>query len=61
MDSLNELIKIIEGPEARKSSGRKQKRKWREIEALRDKQRLRKELKELDIFSDDISLEELDF
>ncbi|WP_105253802.1 DUF3545 family protein [Pseudoalteromonas sp. T1lg75] len=61
MDSLNELIKIIEGPETRKTSGRNKKRKWREIEALKDKQRLRKELQELDLFSDDIALEELDF
>ncbi|MBS3797487.1 MULTISPECIES: DUF3545 family protein [unclassified Pseudoalteromonas] len=61
MDSLNELIKILEGPEAKKTSGRNKKRKWREIEALKDKQRLRKELQELDLFSDDIALEELDF
>lgn len=62
MDSLNEIIKIIEGPsESKKSSGRGKKRKWREIEALKDKHRLRKELQDLDYFSDDISLEELDF
>ncbi|WP_462159263.1 DUF3545 family protein [Pseudoalteromonas sp. GB56] len=61
MDSLNELIKIIDGHEDRKTSGCNKKRKWREIEALKDKQRLRKELQELDLFSDDISLEELDF
>ncbi|MEJ2765446.1 DUF3545 family protein [Photobacterium sp. MCCC 1A19761] len=28
------------------------KRKWREIEALKDKQRLRKELAEIDMFRD---------
>jgi Protein of unknown function (DUF3545). len=28
------------------------KRKWREIEALKDKQRLKKELEEIDIFGD---------
>lgn len=28
------------------------KRKWREIEALKDKQRLRKELAEIDMFND---------
>ncbi|ELR63436.1 hypothetical protein C942_03729 [Photobacterium marinum] len=28
------------------------KRKWREIEALKDKQRLRKELEEIDMFRD---------
>ncbi|WP_299018942.1 DUF3545 family protein [uncultured Photobacterium sp.] len=28
------------------------KRKWREIEALKDKQRLRKELEDIDMFRD---------
>lgn len=28
------------------------KRKWREIEALKDKQRLRKELEEIDMYGD---------
>ncbi|SIO03721.1 DUF3545 family protein [Salinivibrio sp. ES.052] len=28
------------------------KRKWREIEALKDKQRLKKELEDIDIFGD---------
>ncbi|OLQ79949.1 DUF3545 domain-containing protein [Photobacterium proteolyticum] len=35
------------------------KRKWREIEALKDKQRLRKELEDIDMFrdySDDIDI-----
>ncbi|SHO58429.1 DUF3545 family protein [Vibrio quintilis] len=33
------------------------KRKWREIEAVRDKRRLRKELMEMDVcFEDDIDL-----
>ncbi|UXI00861.1 DUF3545 family protein [Photobacterium sp. TY1-4] len=35
------------------------KRKWREIEALKDKQRLRKELAEIDMFRD--YADEIDF
>lgn len=35
------------------------KRKWREIEALKDKQRLRKELAEIDMFND--SADDIDF
>lgn len=35
------------------------KRKWREIEVLKDKQRLRKELAEIDMFND--SADDIDF
>ncbi len=51
MDSLNELENIVESPtkNVRSSSGRGKKRKWREIEALKEKYRLKKELEELDI------------
>jgi hypothetical protein len=62
MDSLDDIIAVLEGPETQKrTSQKKQKRKWREIEALKDKQRLRKELQELDYFSDNLDLDELDF
>ncbi len=61
MDSLDDLMNLLEGPAPDKASNKKQKRKWREIEALKDKHRLRKELQELDFFADEISLEELDF
>ncbi|MCF6436099.1 MULTISPECIES: DUF3545 family protein [Pseudoalteromonas] len=62
MDSLDDIIEILEGPEIQKrTSQKKQKRKWREIEALKDKQRLRKELQELDYFADNLDLDELDF
>ena len=61
MDSLDDIIAVLEGPEkAKRTSSKKQKRKWREIEALKDRQRLRKELQELDYFSDNLDLDELD-
>jgi len=34
----------------RRSRSKPEKRKWREIEALKDRQRLRKELEDIDIF-----------
>ena len=34
----------------RRSRSKPEKRKWREIEALKDKQRLRKELEDIDMF-----------
>lgn len=36
----------------RGSRGKPVKRKWREIEALKDRQRLRKELEDIDMFRD---------
>jgi hypothetical protein len=61
MDSLDEILVVLEDPESRRTSSKKQKRKWREIEAFKDKQRLRKELQDLDYFADNLDLEELDF
>ena len=62
MDSLNDILEILEGPdEKRKTSQKNKKRKWREIEAIKDKQRLRKELQELDYFADSIAIDELEF
>jgi hypothetical protein len=62
MDSLNDILEILEGPDTtRKTSQKNKKRKWREIEAIKDKQRLRKELQELDYFADSIAIESLDF
>ncbi|MBQ4839201.1 MULTISPECIES: DUF3545 family protein [Pseudoalteromonas] len=62
MDSLDDMIEVIESPEPKKKASSKgKKRKWREIEALKDRQRLRKELEELDIFADSVDLDELDF
>ncbi|WP_409423865.1 DUF3545 family protein [Pseudoalteromonas sp. RW-H-Ap-1] len=62
MDSLNDILEILEGPNTtRKTSQKNKKRKWREIEAIKDKQRLRKELQELDYFADSIAIDELEF
>ena len=62
MDSLNDILEILEGPdEKRKTSQKNKKRKRREIEAIKDKQRLRKELEEFDYFADTIAIDELDF
>jgi|TARA_Y100000034_G_scaffold119750_1_gene161849 hypothetical protein len=60
MDSLDDIIAVLEDPETKRTSSKKQKRKWREIEAYKDKQRLRKELQDLDYFADNLDLEELD-
>ncbi|MBE1299190.1 MAG: DUF3545 family protein [Alteromonadaceae bacterium] len=38
--------------ETRSSKGRKKKRMWREIEAVKDKYQLRKELQDMDMFHD---------
>ncbi len=40
------LDEVVERPE--RSRGSNKKRKWREIEALKDKQRLLKELQDID-------------
>jgi len=62
MDSLNEIIEILEGSDtSKKTSQKNKKRKWREIEAIKDKHRLRKELQELDYFADSIAIDELEF
>lgn len=46
MDSSNEVFANTES-QGRKQT--KQKRKWREIEAIKDKHRLLKELQEIDL------------
>ncbi|GEB70680.1 MULTISPECIES: DUF3545 family protein [Pseudoalteromonas] len=62
MDSLNDILEILEGPNTtRKTSQKNKKRKWREIEAIKDKHRLRKELEEYDYLTDSIAIDELDF
>ncbi|ATC95625.1 DUF3545 family protein [Pseudoalteromonas tunicata] len=60
MDNLDDILTLLESPEATVKSSKNQKRKWREIEALKDKHRLRKELQDLD-WSHEIELEELNF
>lgn len=39
-------------PETQCSKTKKKKRMWREIEAIKDKYRLRKELEDMDMFHD---------
>ncbi|UJF19663.1 DUF3545 family protein [Vibrio sp. SS-MA-C1-2] len=51
---------ILAGKKNGGEKGKPQKRVWREIEALKDKQRLRKELADIDLF-DDIYDEDLDY
>ena len=55
MDHSEELQKVSE----KSSKGRAAKRKWREIEQLKEKYRLKEELAEMD-YSYDLDLEELD-
>jgi hypothetical protein len=51
MDSLQleSFFEEIEVVSNRSSRSKAQKRKWREIEAIKDKQRLRQELTDLDV------------
>ncbi|WJG08676.1 DUF3545 family protein [Aliiglaciecola sp. LCG003] len=44
----NELMSMIDS-ESRPSKTKSKKRKWREIEAIQDRYRLRKELEEMDM------------
>jgi uncharacterized protein with WD repeat len=55
MDHSEELQKVSD----KSSKGRAAKRKWREIEQLKEKYRLKEELAEMD-YSYDLDLEELD-
>ena len=50
---------IVVDAETRNSRGAAKKRKWREIEALKEKYRLQKELASIDVTHDDLN--ELDF
>ena len=47
MESFEDLLNMLERPAAK--SGRAVKRKWREIEAVKERQRLRKELEDIDL------------
>ena len=50
MDKSDLMSKIDD--ETRSTKSRKKKRMWREIEAIKDKYKLRKELEDMDMFSD---------
>lgn len=55
MEGLNfEEIFEMDLPKGRASRSKPAKRKWREIEAIKDRQRLQKELMEMDIGFEDI-------
>lgn len=47
----SDLMASIED-EARPSKSRKKKRMWREIEAIKDKYKLRKELEDMDLLNE---------
>ncbi len=60
MDGLNfEEIMEMGMPRSRTARSKPVKRKWREIEAIKDRQRLQRELKEMDIGFEE--LEQIDF
>lgn len=59
MDSIEDIFAVLERPEPKsKTSSKGKKRKWREIEALKERHRLKKELEELDCFNE-IDLDDL--
>jgi hypothetical protein len=52
-----EILSVIDN-ETRPTKGKVKKRKWREIEAIKDKYRLKRELSEMDV-SLELELEQL--
>ncbi|MCC2605564.1 DUF3545 family protein [Planctobacterium marinum] len=50
MDKNDLMSKLDE--ETRSTKSRKKKRMWREIEAIKDKYKLRKELEDMDMFNE---------
>lgn len=56
MESFEDLLTMLERPTTKPKAV---KRKWREIEALKERQRLKKELEDIDWSLDDVLLEEL--
>ena len=56
MESFDDLLTMLERPAAK---ARPVKRKWREIEALKERQRLKKELEDIDWSLDDELINEL--
>lgn len=59
MERLDNLMTSSERPTAKAKTTRT-KRKWREIEALKDKFRLKQELQDID-WTHDLATEDLDF
>lgn len=59
MDSFEGIFAVLERRETKnKTSSKGKKRKWREIEALKERHRLKKELEEFGLI-DDIDLDDL--
>ena len=59
MDSFEGIFAVLERRETNnKTSSKGKKRKWREIEALKERHRLKKELEEFSYF-DDVDLDDL--
>ena len=56
MESFDDLLTMLERPAAKR---RPVKRKWREIEAVKERQRLRKELEDIDFSFDDDLIDQL--
>ena len=59
VNDLMDLNHPIPEAPARASRGSKKKRKWREIEAIKDRLELRRELQEIDMNIEAMELEEL--
>ncbi len=47
-----EDIMTMDDQQTRSARSKPVKRKWREIEAIKDRQRLQRELKEIDVYKD---------
>ena len=56
MESFDDLLTMLERPATK---GRAVKRKWREIEAVKERQRLNKELEDIDWSIEDEMFEQL--
>ncbi|WP_341501839.1 DUF3545 family protein [Gallaecimonas sp. GXIMD4217] len=59
MDQVQDMQGALSG-DKRETRGRNKKRRWREIEAIKERFRLKKELEDID-WSHDYRLEELEF
>ncbi len=56
MESFDDLLTMLERPATK---GRAVKRKWREIEAVKERQRVKKELEDIDLSIEDDLFEQL--
>ncbi len=56
MESFDDLLTLLERPVVK---SRPVKRKWREIEAVKERQRLKKELEDIDLGLEDDLIDQL--